>query len=861
MRTSTGLFGRAAALAELSEFVDQRIPVLVEGDAGVGKTSLVSRLGNELAAAGWDVVIAVAAEVTRPLPLVPFSLLLPEPAVDDQPGQLVALLVRSLSTRAARGRLVMVVDDVQHLDDASLAVVHQLVVLQVASVMMTRRSTDVLPDVLASMVRNGQVLRFNLAGLAPADVALLAAELSGATVDDYITADLVRWTAGNPLYLRELIVGGLEQGHVQVVDGRLALLTDDPGGDLSDLVRDRLVGLTRDDRDALELLALFDALPSRMYRSVLGEARVAELEVRRLVRHERRGRREVHVLAHPLFGESVRRSMSADDRVRAYGQHVRTVHYELNRRSDDVLNLAVASVRSGASPDATLLIPAAGIAQARSAPALVVELLTDLQNTEPTAVGAGLLGSALAGVSRLDDAIDAFEVGAAAPGDDASKTLLAVAWTVSMFAGTGEVGPSLEVLDRFRSLVSSNWRHELTAIEVMIALYAGSIADGVEMLDQMMRAPDAPERARVWALLPGGLATALAGRTADAVANGRWVVDQAPDHVSAIPDLLAQAIGVRCFAQATYGEAVDAESTLQEFLTQALRNHDAPAVDIAAIALGGIYWMMGEPRARPRGLVANQFWLGNAYIRTYAIWQSCATHARFGRLDDARLFIVDAPTHEPLAIPAWHAALAEMALAGHDRTTALAELGEAMEAARSHGEHYTVAIFEARWMGLVGDDESVHRCTAAWACADGIVADLMHRALAALQDGRLVDTLSIAAELLALSYKPLATDLAMTVDLRSSDRQVRASARRFIDQCMRRSVAQSSDALIDALTPTERKVADLVIDGLTNKMIASTLFVSSKTVEFHLTSIFRKVGVTRRTAMVKALRERDHTAG
>jgi hypothetical protein len=55
-----------------------------------------------------------------------------------------------------------------------------------------------------------------------------------------------------------------------------------------------------------------------------------------------------------------------------------------------------------------------------------------------------------------------------------------------MFAGTGEVGPSLDVLDRFRSLVSSNWRHELTAIEVMIALYAGSIADGVEMLGRLV---------------------------------------------------------------------------------------------------------------------------------------------------------------------------------------------------------------------------------------------------------------------------------------------------------------------------------------------------------------------------------------
>ena len=48
------------------------------------------------------------------------------------------------------------------------------------------------------------------------------------------------------------------------------------------------------------------------------------------------------------------------------------------------------------------------------------------------------------------------------------------------------------------------------------------------------------------------------------------------------------------------------------------------------------------------------------------------------------------------------------------------------------------------------------------------------------------------------------------------------------------------------LTRREQEVADLVVAGLTNPEIASRLFVSQKTVETHMTNIFRKLGVSSR---------------
>jgi len=57
----------------------------------------------------------------------------------------------------------------------------------------------------------------------------------------------------------------------------------------------------------------------------------------------------------------------------------------------------------------------------------------------------------------------------------------------------------------------------------------------------------------------------------------------------------------------------------------------------------------------------------------------------------------------------------------------------------------------------------------------------------------------------------------------------------------------------DDLTPTERRIAELVAEGLTNGEVASTLFVTRKTVESALTRVYRKLGVRSRTALARHL--------
>jgi ATP/maltotriose-dependent transcriptional regulator MalT len=57
----------------------------------------------------------------------------------------------------------------------------------------------------------------------------------------------------------------------------------------------------------------------------------------------------------------------------------------------------------------------------------------------------------------------------------------------------------------------------------------------------------------------------------------------------------------------------------------------------------------------------------------------------------------------------------------------------------------------------------------------------------------------------------------------------------------------------DRLTPTERRVAELVAEGRTNKEVAAALFVALRTVEWNLSKVYTKLGVRSRTELARKL--------
>jgi DNA-binding CsgD family transcriptional regulator len=63
---------------------------------------------------------------------------------------------------------------------------------------------------------------------------------------------------------------------------------------------------------------------------------------------------------------------------------------------------------------------------------------------------------------------------------------------------------------------------------------------------------------------------------------------------------------------------------------------------------------------------------------------------------------------------------------------------------------------------------------------------------------------------------------------------------------------------LDSLTPGERRVADLVVDGKTNREIAENLFVTVKAVQWHLGHIYQKLNANSRDELIAELCQADH---
>ena len=61
------------------------------------------------------------------------------------------------------------------------------------------------------------------------------------------------------------------------------------------------------------------------------------------------------------------------------------------------------------------------------------------------------------------------------------------------------------------------------------------------------------------------------------------------------------------------------------------------------------------------------------------------------------------------------------------------------------------------------------------------------------------------------------------------------------------------DARFSLLTPGEREIALLVAEGLRNKEIAARLYMSVRTVELRLTTIYRKLGARSRSHLAAML--------
>jgi DNA-binding NarL/FixJ family response regulator len=96
------------------------------------------------------------------------------------------------------------------------------------------------------------------------------------------------------------------------------------------------------------------------------------------------------------------------------------------------------------------------------------------------------------------------------------------------------------------------------------------------------------------------------------------------------------------------------------------------------------------------------------------------------------------------------------------------------------------------------------------------------------------------------------TFISKQVDPRDLASAIRLAAEGAVYHALTPNAAPTeSEAQKVGITPSEQRVLEALARGLSNKEIAQELWLTQQTVKFHLTNIYRRLGVTNRTEAVR----------
>jgi ATP/maltotriose-dependent transcriptional regulator MalT len=264
--------GRASELERVAEVVarvkgGQPWLVAVEGDPGMGKTSLARRClaqapdlrvlsaradqaETDLDFGIVDQLLRAAGDVTQPVQLAG------ETRSSASSFSVGARLLEVVGEQQGTGPVAIVVDDLQWADRRSVEaltfMLRRLSVDPVLAVLIYRGPGDRLDETaqrLLASVENR--LHVRLGGLRPEEVAVLAAALTAGPLDEEALQRLYQGTGGYPLYLRTVLSEG--SSFDPRTPGRLALPRS-----LAAAIADHLRVLPAESRVLLEMLSVLN---------------------------------------------------------------------------------------------------------------------------------------------------------------------------------------------------------------------------------------------------------------------------------------------------------------------------------------------------------------------------------------------------------------------------------------------------------------------------------------------------------------------------------------------------------------------------------------------------------------------------
>ncbi len=870
MPTTQPLVGRDSELALIAGALADEASggVALIGPAGVGKSAL-ARQATELATQQGLRTSVIRA--TSSASQVPFAALAPLLSLLDVQleGERTIFGAVTRALKAWEGkRLVVVVDDAHELDDASVALLDQMVDTELIFVILTVRLGAQSGSGTLDMWKDLRVGRVQVDPLPDPAMREIASRNLGGTVDAATLRQLVSASAGNVLFLRELIQGALEAGLLKAhygvwrLEGSLA-----SSARLRDLIEARLAGLTEEERTALELVAIGEPLLLSVLETVVPVTAVEQLEERSLLEAWTEGIDPELRLAHPLYGEIVRATLPRVRRARLSRALADAVESDGDVTGSDVLRVAVWRLDGGGGRPESIAAAARRAFRAEDY-GLAERLGRAGWEGWQRADAALVLGEALDLLGRAKEADVILNDALPRAANDQERTSLAVRRASLLFRTLNRAEDAQRVVDEATAVVTDeSCLRELHALEGDHLLLAGDVARAIEVDQPLLRGPT--DAAFAQASLDVGTALALAGRTTEALEHTEAALAVRLDlddelqlsrtGVYVVAHTLAMAYAGRldeaaALAASGYDVAVergivDGQAWLGSVLASIrLMQGDLRAAVNLFREVAGLFGQLNHPGKR-WGLAGIALAAGQMGDR--ATSESAVAELTTMPVPSVRLMDVNVMRGR-----AW------ASVASGDLVAAREELWAARRLAEGWGQLAGAAdaLFD---LVRIGEKEAVDELRSLAGRMDGslMAARVTHAEAVATQDpavaGRAAEEFeAMGALLMAAESAALDDQLSRQRGLHRRAASATATAERLAAQCEgARTPALSLSQDSERLSAREREVALLAATGLTSREMAGRLFLSKRTVDNHLQRIYTKLGVTGRHELADRLHD------
>lgn len=869
MRPAWPLVGRREELDLVEEALTRPgvHGVVLAGAAGVGKTRLAREAAALGASTGCHVEWGAGTRSGSTIPFGALAHLLPEGLLTSDPAaapvgsaSVLRAAADGLTSRAGDGVLLLAVDDAHLLDHTSAALVHHLAVTGSAFLVVAVRSGEPAPDAVVSLWKDGLAERVEVQPLSRSETDRLVETALGAQVEGATRHRLWEITRGNPLFLRELVVGGLESsrlsesGGVWEWDGPF-----EPAPRLVDLLEDRLGRFGDEERATLEIVAEADHVSAGVLRPMVAWSTVEALERKGLLESWLYGHRTQIQMAHPLHAEVVRAQTPPTRARRVRSALADAVDGLGSRRREDLLRVATWRLRAGDRlPPDLALEGSRQAARAFDYPLAESLARAGMESTE-SFEAVHSLAQALMGQGRfaeVDDLLRDLE-GEAQPEPLRAQSAMVRAANLLWRMGDGEA--AWDVLQRAEAAVSDpGLRDELAATRATFLVFAGRTHEGVE-LGMDIAGRTTSDRALVQTV-PIVWGLNLAGRTGDAVAfidRVRGPVEELVDEFPLNPNWLDNNVFAAWFFEGSLADAVQGmESRYRQTSRQGSWER--------AVATWAIAWItrtQGRVRTARHRLEEAAALLRNLDMMNHlplCLSDLAQVHVLLGEPEKAEAALAEAERTCLRDLRHWvgHIGPARtwVAVAQGEITRGIDEALRTAEATGEMGQavYQAAALHDAARLGAAAEvadelDDLAQR-------VDGrmIPTYARHaRALAETDAGALQDVSGTFEELGAMLYAAEAAAVAARIhreEGRAGSALTAATrASRLADACEGARTPALDEAMAPLpLTRREREVAGLAGRGLGNRDIAERLVISLRTVENHLHSAYTKLGVSGR---------------